>query len=297
MNAILRKRRLAAIDIGSNAVRLVVISVNEENGKLKKRKLTMIRIPIRLGADVFSEGKISEVLKQDLMNALRGFSSLMKAYRVEEHKASATSAMRDAENGQEILQELRDSQIGIDVQIIDGKTEAAYIYEAGIKEYLSKHKNYLYIDVGGGSTELTLFINGTRKSSASFQLGTVRILKKGWNDHEWDRAKQWIKKHTNGVTIHRAIGSGGNINSYYKLSRSHGKFILTRDIEVWYSTLSNMDYSQRMNDYNLRYDRADVIVPAGKIFLKILREKSIEKVITPKLGLADGLINALIKGE
>jgi len=287
--------RYAAVDIGSNAIRLVVVSVVEyKYGKsIKTKKIGLTRVPIRLGEDVFDNGAVSEEKFSDLLNAMQGFSSLIKAYRVVKFKACATSAMRCAKNGKEILAQIKKAS-GIDIEIINGKQEAEYIFNAGIEKFLQEGKNYLYIDVGGGSTELSLLIDGDRKASASFQLGTVRILKRGWQKEEWSEMKNWIHKHTKNVKLFAAIGSGGNINRYYKMSSGENKVLKVKELQKCYSSLKALTYEQRMLQFSLKYDRADVIVPAGEIFLNILNETNIKNILIPKLGLADGIINEMI---
>ena len=290
--------RYAAIDIGSNAIRLAVVSIIEDvkGNSFKTKKISLTRVPIRLGEDVFGEGVVSEAKFSDLLNAMEGFSSLIKAYRVTKFKACATSAMRGAKNGNKILAQIKKTS-GIDIEIINGKQEAEYIFNAGIEKFLKEGKNYLYIDVGGGSTELSLLIDGDRKASASFQLGTVRILKKGWQKEEWSKMKNWIHKYTKNVKFEAAIGSGGNINSYYKMSSCENKLLKFKELQQCYSSLKALTYNQRMVQFSLKYDRADVIVPAGKIFLNILNETNIKNILVPKLGLADGIINEMVSEQ
>ena len=256
----------------------------------------MTRVPIRLGEDVFNLGYISKDKIIDLENAMMGFSSLMKAYRVTKFRACATSAMRDASNGKEVLDRIK-KIADIDIKIIDGKLEAEYIFNAGIEKFLKEGKNYLYIDVGGGSTELSLLINGARKASASFKFGTVRMLNNGWHKEEWARMKDWLAEHVQDISIESAIGSGGNINRYYKLSAGKNNLLDVEDLNKLYNKLQKLDYKERIKEYNLKYDRADVIVPAGKIFLKIIEKIAVKQVIIPKLGLADGVINQMLENN
>ncbi|MFT6746128.1 MAG: exopolyphosphatase/guanosine-5'-triphosphate,3'-diphosphate pyrophosphatase [Glaciecola sp.] len=288
--------RYAAVDIGSNAIRLVVVSLLESSsGKERKiNKISLTRVPIRLGEDVFKDGKVSKDKSNDLNHALTGFSHLMKAYRVKKYKACATSALRSASNSMEVLSLIKSSS-GIDVEIIDGNTEAEYIMKAGVGQFLKKGKSYLYIDVGGGSTELSVLVDGEIKVSASFNIGTVRVLKKGWDEEEWERMRLWLNKNVADVSIKAAIGTGGNINRYYKLCHGKNKELSTKEIAQLYLKLKKLSYDERVSKFNLRLDRADVIVPAGKIFLKILKEVNVSQVIVPKLGLADGIIRDIIE--
>lgn len=282
---------LAAIDIGSNAVRLLINDVTVyKDGKTDFTKLTLLRIPLRLGFDVFKKGYIDDVKKEKLIKTIKTYALLMDIYNVEGYKACATSAMRDAANGQEILQAIR-KETGIDISIISGKEEANIIYETHIAENLVEGKSYLYIDVGGGSTEVTLFADKHTIFKESFNIGTIRLLNDAVTDEQWDYMKQFIKTHTRTYAPVEAIGSGGNINKVFSISkRKEGKSLPIQLIRDYHKELSLLTVEERIHLYNLRNDRADVIVPALQIYISIMRWAGAERIYVPKIGLADGLI-------
>lgn len=287
-------KRFAAIDIGSNAIRLLIVSGTSLNDKTRIKQMTHIRLPIRLGSDVFGNGRVSSEKETSMIHALHGFSLIMKAYKVDKYKACATSAMRDASNGPEIMQHVKELA-GINVEIIQGTEEADYIFKSVLDGILDKRNNYLYIDVGGGSTELTLIVKGKKMASSSFQLGTVRILQGKDPITEWERLHDFLKEHVEQYEIDSAIGSGGNISKLQKLAGNKKKrTIKTSDLKDISKELSKLSYEERMNEYDLKYDRADVIIPASRIFLSILEQCNIKETMVPKIGLADGLVMDMI---
>lgn len=286
--------KLAAIDIGSNAARLLVTEVtDEENNKPCFTKLSLVRVPLRLGFDVFETGKISDKKVELFLETMRGFLHLSNAYEVKAMKACATSAMRDATNSKEIISLIKEAT-GIEIEVISGSFEASLVFENHIAENLDKEHSYLYIDVGGGSTELTFFCNSQLIFKESFNIGTIRLLKNQVPDSSWDQMKEVIKNKTKGFKTVVAIGSGGNINKVFSLSkRKDGKplsFDLLRD---YYKELSNVSLHDRISIYKLKEDRADVIVPALKIYITVMRWAGAEEIYVPKIGLADGLIQHL----
>lgn len=280
-------KRYAAIDIGSNAIRLLVC---QRVGRILQ-KLTLVRLPIRLGSDVFLTGKISSKKQDVLIHGLKGFSSLMKAYEVDEYKACATSAMRDASNSSAIIKKVKE-KTGIDLEVIDGKKEADYLFKVGLEQVPEKYKSFLYIDVGGGSTELTFFSNKEIVDSYSFQLGTVRCLLEKDTKREWKKLKKFMLDISSKENVNNVVASGGNINKYLKLADngSKSKKLNCYQLAELHGALSELSFQERMDQYGLRYDRADVIVPAGRIFLEILSFTQAESIFVPKMGLADGLI-------
>lgn len=286
--------KLAAIDIGSNAARLLVTEVNcDEKGNTSFDKISLIRIPLRLGFDVFDTGKISPFKTELLLDTMRGFHFISKAYQVEHLKACATSAMRDALNTPELLIKIKELT-GLDVEVISGSDEASLVFENHIAETLTKDHSYLYIDVGGGSTEVTFFSNGKIAFKESFNIGTIRLLKNKILDKEWDEMKMLVKDKTKGSKKVVAIGSGGNINKIYSLSRlKDEKPLPLQLLRDYYKELSNASIKQRMSIYKLKEDRADVIVPALQIYLSIMRWAGAEEILVPRIGLADGLIHHL----
>jgi exopolyphosphatase/guanosine-5'-triphosphate,3'-diphosphate pyrophosphatase len=283
----------AAIDIGSNAIRLLFCRVYTLDGKPHYSKEELIRMPIRLGEDVFLHGKISEAKADRLVCALRGFSELIKAYGVQNHKAVATSAMRDASNGVEIINRVR-SETGLNVEIIDGKNEAALVFSNHIEEVLNPRYAYLYIDVGGGSTELTLYYDSKVIAAKSFNIGTVRMLLDKVDKNEWEEMKTWLKKNTYGIHPLYGIGSGGNINKIFKMSgKKETKHLSYDKLKGLYDMLASYTIQERIERLDLKPDRADVIVPAAKIFLTVMKHAEIDKVFVPQIGLSDGLVHEM----
>lgn len=283
----------AAIDIGSNAMRLLFCRVYEVAGKPHFSKEELIRMPIRLGEDVFTKGKISEQKEERLITSLRGFSELIKAYDVTAFRAVATSAMRDASNGVEIISRAK-KESGISVEIIDGKLEAALVFSNHIEELLNPKFAYLYIDVGGGSTELTLYFNQKVIAAKSFNIGTVRMLLNKDDKEEWEEMKAWLKRSTVGIHPLNAIGSGGNINKIFKMAnKKETKHLSYEKLKGQYEMLCSYTYEERIERLGLKPDRADVIVPAAKIFLTVMKTADIDKVYVPQIGLSDGIVHDL----
>ena len=285
--------RLGAIDIGSNAARLLISDAVTSNGKVLFNKVNLIRVPLRLGFDVFDLGMISTEKKVMIMETMAAFKHLLNAYNVKHLKACATSAMRDATNAASIISDVQ-QKTGIQIEVISGAAEAAYIYENHVAENLDKEHSYLYIDVGGGSTELTFFSNGKLVFEDSFNIGTIRLLKNMVEGSTWDEMKESIKLKTKGHSAVSAIGSGGNINKIFSLSKRKEDKPLTLDLlKDYYKELSSVSLADRISLYKLREDRADVIVPALQIFINCMRWASATEIYVPKIGLADGLIQNL----
>lgn len=285
---------LAAIDIGSNAARLLIAEASVyKDGTVDYTKLTLLRIPLRLGFDVFSTGVISDKKKKKLLDTIRIYKMLMDIYEVQSYKACATSAMRDATNGKEIMKEIK-ADTGIEIDIISGMEEATVLYETHIADNLNNVNSYLYIDVGGGSTEVTLFAKGQTVFKESFNIGTIRMLNEQVTEEQWEHMKWYIKTHVKDYQPLEAIGTGGNINKIFSLSkRKEGKPLPLELIKDYYKELSASTVEERMHLYNLRSDRADVIVPALQIYSSIMRWAGAEEIYVPKIGLADGLIRVL----
>ncbi|MBM3443178.1 MAG: exopolyphosphatase [Bacteroidetes bacterium] len=288
--------RLAAIDIGSNAVRLLISEVQHSDaGEPEFAKLNLVRVPIRLGFDVFDTGEISPERTAMLVESLMAFRHLLRAYDVRHVKACATSAMRDAQNAPEILEKVRAST-GFEVEVISGDAEASLIYENHIAEHMDRDDSYLYIDVGGGSTEVTLFGEGRMISKQSFDIGTIRVLKGKLEERHWDGLKEYLREATKRLRHVTAIGSGGNINKVFSLSqRKDGKPLTLEILRDLYKEFSACTLEQRMALYRLREDRADVIVPALQIYISAMRWAGCEEIFVPKIGLADGLVQHLYK--
>lgn len=289
--------RLAAIDIGSNAARLLISDADtNDQGKTQFQKLILVRVPLRLGFDVFDDNEISEEREEMFIKTIKSYQLLADVYGVEHMKACATSAMRDARNGPAIIDRVG-RETGVTIEIITGEAEASYIYENHIAENLAKDRSYLYIDVGGGSTELTFFANGQLEFKRSFNIGTIRILKNQVDEFMWDEMRDFIKRETRGHEQDMvAIGSGGNINKVFSLSkRKEGKPLHLDLLKDYYRELSSFSLEERMRVYKLREDRADVIVPALSIYVNVMRWANISEIYVPKIGLADGLIQHLYR--
>jgi exopolyphosphatase/guanosine-5'-triphosphate,3'-diphosphate pyrophosphatase len=284
---------LAAIDIGSNAARLLISEVVKHDKEIEFNKLNLIRIPLRLGFDVFEKGYIGFRKKKMLINTIDAFSALMKVYEVDHYIACATSAMRDASNSKEIIKEIK-AETGIKLEVISGDLEAEIIYENHIAELLDATKSYLYIDVGGGSTEVTLFHKSAVAFQKSFNIGTVRLLTNKVEDATWEDLKQTLKEIGRTYPKLVAIGSGGNINKIYSMINSKNiKSIPIEVIREFLRVLEPMTVDERMHTYLLKRDRADVIVPALRIYANTMKWANIDEIYVPKIGLADGLINHL----
>lgn len=282
----------AAVDIGSNAMRLLFCRAYEVNGKPVFSKEELIRLPIRLGEDVFLDGRISDKKVEKLITAMRGFHELIKVYEVDAYRAVATSAMRDASNGMEVIERIR-AEAGLNVEIIDGKSEAQLVFSNHIEEVLNPRHAYLYIDVGGGSTELTLYYNHKVMASKSFNIGTVRMLLNKVEKDEWDNMKDWIKSTTLGVRPLSAIGSGGNINKIFKMTKKDHKSLSYNKLKGINDMLNSYTYNERIEVLGLKPDRADVIVHASKIFITIMKTADIDNIFVPQIGLSDGIVHDL----
>jgi exopolyphosphatase/guanosine-5'-triphosphate,3'-diphosphate pyrophosphatase len=266
-------------------------------GKPEFAKLNLVRVPLRLGFDVFDKGEISKERVGWLLDTIKAYKHLLNVYQVDHTIAAATSAMRDARNTNDILRIVR-METGIDIKILTGQEEASIIYENHIAENLSKEEAYLYIDVGGGSTELTCFSQGKLQFKESFNIGTIRIIKKQVSEANWDEMKTFIRNRIKGIPRVTAIGSGGNINKIFSLSkRKDGKPLHIELLKDYYKELSSFSVEDRIRLYKLREDRADVIVPALQIYINTMRWANIEQIFVPKIGLADGLIQHLYEEQ
>lgn len=280
----------AAIDIGSNAVRLLVAEVIERDDHPVVKKQTLVRVPIRLGEDVFDSGIISDAKRDHLIKSLKAFRLLTEVYRVNRVRCCATSAMREASNREEVIQRV-EMESGVHIEVIDGRLEADLIVNTFWTQDLLKDRTYLYIDVGGGSTELTLLEKGKRVKCASFRIGTVRMLKQKVDEGTWEEVREFLEVLQQRHDIVMAIGTGGNINRIFKENgNSFGEPLLLSDIRKHRDRIASYSYADRITRLRLRPDRADVIIPAADIFLRIMRQAGVEEVFVPKVGLADGIV-------
>ncbi|NCW12299.1 MAG: exopolyphosphatase [Chitinophagia bacterium] len=284
---------LAAIDIGSNAARLLICEVVKKGKETEFNKLNLLRIPLRLGFDVFEKGYIGGQKKKMLINTIKAFNNLLKVYEVEHYMACATSAMRDAENAKEIIKEIK-SETSIEIEIISGDLEAEIIYENHIAELLDKDKSYLYIDVGGGSTEITLYHKSQVVLQHSFNIGTVRLLTNKVKDETWEEMKETLKDLSKKYDNMIGIGSGGNINKIFSLlGAKPNKSISYDTLKEIFKEMDPLSIDERMKKYTIKKDRAEVIVPALTIYNAICKWANIDEIHVPKIGLADGLIHHL----
>lgn len=291
-------RKFAAIDIGSNAMRLLVANVIEEPGvPTHFSKSALVRLPIRLGQDSFTMGQISDENIERMVDGMKAFKLLMKVHKIEKYAALATSAMREAVNSPEVIKTIKE-QADIDIKIIDGKTEAAIIASTDLSHLVQTEQTYLFVDVGGGSTEFSLFDNGKMVVSKSFKIGTVRLLNEMVDPNTWTEIEQWIKEQTRNYAEVILIGSGGNINKLFKMSGRK----LDKPLSYWYLNkryhfLNSLTYEQRISELDLNTDRADVIVLATEIYLNAMKWSRAKKIFVPKIGLSDGIIKAMYYGK
>ena len=294
----IKVKKYAAIDIGSNAMRLLVANIIEEEGKETHfSKNALVRVPIRLGQDAFTVGEISDENIERMVDAMKAFKLLMKVHKVEKYAAFATSAMREAYNGKEVV-EIIEKQAEISIEIIDGKKEAAIIASTDLHHLLATDKTYLYVDVGGGSTEFSLFSDGKMVASKSFKIGTVRLLNEMVHNVVWEEIEKWIKTNTANMENISLIGSGGNINKLFKMSeKAQEKPLSYIYVNSQYAYLNSLSYEQRVSDLGLNPDRADVIVLATKIYLNAMKWSGARNIYVPKIGLSDGIIKAMYYGK
>ncbi|UKT65556.1 Ppx/GppA phosphatase family protein [Pedobacter mucosus] len=287
--------RYAAIDIGSNAVRLLIADISKQDGKFKYKKNTFIRVPLRLGDDAFLDQHISDKKSADLVKTMAAFKHLMDVYHVSEYLACATSAMREAKNGQDVVKLIK-QETDLTIEIIEGQREANIIYANHIEVDLDENKTYLYIDVGGGSTELSVFVKGVPEASRSFNVGTIRILDNQDKEETWEEMKIWVKENTKAHKHLAGIGTGGNINKLFRMSDEKESAPLSlQKLNALYNKLTSYSLKERINILGLNTDRADVIIPACEIYLTLMKWTGIKQIYVPKVGMADGIIKLLIE--
>ena len=290
-----RKTNYAAIDIGSNAVRLLIKEIKEEQGNAHFSKVLMLRVPLRLGFDVFDIGKISEKKEKNMIRLMKAFRHLMKIYDVKHCRACATSAMRDAKNGMDIIKQI-EKKTGVHIDIIDGQEEAKIIYNNHVEHMEDQKGNYMYVDVGGGSTEINLLSEGQLVCSRSYNIGTVRMLNNAVKDSEWERLKNDLAELAKSYPQTNIIGSGGDINKLYRLADKKNKKKMTMQVSVLqelHTRLKALSLEERMEQFGMKPDRADVIIPAGEIFLTIANIIGASYIHVPVIGLSDGIIDEL----
>jgi exopolyphosphatase/guanosine-5'-triphosphate,3'-diphosphate pyrophosphatase len=286
--------RYGAIDIGSNAVRLLIADIIDNDGSVSFKKNTLIRVPLRLGDDAFLNHNISTKKSADLVKTMQAFRKLMDVYKVSEYMACATSAMREAKNGGEVVKQIKE-EADINLEIVQGQVEAKIIYASHAEQNIDRTKNYLYIDVGGGSTELSLFSAGELIASKSFNLGTIRILDNQDTEETWNAMRDFLREHTRHFKGIFGIGTGGNINKLYKLSEEkNGSPMAFSKLKSLYDYLDSFSLKDRINVLGLNQDRADVIIPACEIYLSVMKWAGIKNIYVPTVGMVDGIIQTLI---
>ena len=290
-------KKYAAIDVGSNAVRMLIANVIKTDGDLLFRKNALVRVPVRLGQDAFTSGEISDANIEKLVKSMASFKLLMEVHQVKDYLAYATSALRDAKNKKAILEVVADKG-GIKIEIIDGRKEAAIISNLNVFDIIDKRINFLSVDVGGGSTELSILENGQRIVSKSFKIGTVRLLNNIVNKEAWEEFESWIKKYTSDFEKVYLLGTGGNINKLFKMAKlKEGDPISYLTLNNVYNKLAAMSYEKRIIDLGLNPDRSDVILPASEIYLKAIKWSGAKGVYVPRMGLSDGMIREMIKRD
>ena len=288
-------RKFAAIDVGSNSVRLLIANVLQNGDGPFFKKSSLIRVPVRLGANAFTDHKIPEVSIVHLEETMHAFKHLMRANDVIHYKGCATSAMREAANGPQIIKRIRE-KTGINIEIISGNTEASLIFNSQNASMGKIESNCLFVDVGGGSTEITIFSKGKAVAAKSFSIGTIRILQNQVEKDDWKRMKEWVKEKASGLKDFSMLGSGGNINRIAKLAElKPDKALSFEKLNEMLEDLKAHTYEERMKLYDLNPDRADVIVPAGEIFISIMKWVDADKIFIPKIGLGDGIVREVFK--
>ncbi|WP_405291609.1 Ppx/GppA phosphatase family protein [Algibacter sp. Ld11] len=287
-------KKYAAIDIGSNAVRLLISNIIEQKGRpVQFKKNSLVRVPIRLGADVFIKNKISKENTARILDTMLAFKLLMKSHKVVKYKACATSAMRESDNGSKVVEAVL-KHAGIQIDVIDGEEEAAIIAATDLNKFIDPNKIYLYVDVGGGSTEFTVIDHGKQVISRSFKIGTVRLLNDMVKKETWQELQTWIDVNTKIYDKIEVIGSGGNINKIFKISgKAMGKPLTYFYMTSYYNTLQSYSYEERITELDLNQDRADVIIPAMRIYMSAMKWSGAKNIYVPKIGLADGIIKSI----
>jgi len=287
--------RYAAIDIGSNAVRLLIANIMETEDGYVYKKDTLLRVPLRLGDESFLHQKLSDKKIKELVQTMLAFRNLMDVFKVTEYRAFATSAMREAKNGADVIKQVK-KEANINIEIITGNVEAKMIYSSHFEDTLDHKLNYLYIDVGGGSTELSIFSKNKVVASHSFNIGTIRMLDNKDTEEEWLNLKNWIKDNSKGLKPLVGIGTGGNINKLHRLSNEKEGVPLTYNkLKSIYNHLNSFSLKERIQVLDLNQDRADVIIPASEIYLSVMKWAGIKTIYVPKVGLVDGIIVSLIE--
>lgn len=287
-------KNFAAIDIGSNAARLLISAVNFEQEKPTANKVMLLRYPLRLGEDVFRTGRIGKDKLDKTLELLRTYKCLMDLFEIVDYRACATSAMRDARNGRELANAIK-KETAINVEIIGGQEEARIISTSYIADELDSDCCYLYVDVGGGSCEITVVVDREIKNSKSFNVGTLRMLAGAVDTEEYASLSEWVRKETKEYNQLKIVGLGGNINKLYRLAGASKEKLSSKQLTSLLNELSNLTVDERMKKYKLRADRADVIIPAAELFINTMKSSGASQIIVPTVGIVDGIIYHLYK--
>lgn len=286
-------KKYAAIDIGSNAMRLLICMVVEDSERTDFKKVSLVRLPIRLGQEAFTSHSLLKETIVKFLDGMKAFKIIMDIHGIADYMAVATSAMREAENGEKVVKKIKEST-GIDINIIDGKLEAEIIFKAHFRNSSYLDCNYVYVDVGGGSTEITILSGPTILASKSFKIGTIRMMNDMVSKEKWKEMKDWVKIQTAPLEHIEMIGSGGNINKIYKLMEAeYPQPVLYHEFKAMRQTLTKMSYDQRIKTFQLNPDRADVIVPAAEIYYSVMKWADSSILHVPKIGLTDGIVQLL----
>ena len=291
----MKLKKFAAIDIGSNAIRILIANIIQTEHNVVFQRNSLIRSPVRLGEDSFTLGEISPKSLKRFVKTMKAFKLLMNIHGVSHYKAFATSALREANNSSYVIKTVK-KKAGIKVEIIDGTKEAEIIFNSKISEFINTQKTFLFVDVGGGSTEFTFINEGNHIVSKSFKIGTVRLINNLIDDRVWVGIEKWIKKNSMKYDKITLMGSGGNINKLFKLSNiKEGKPLSKIKLSQLFNQLEKLNYEHRILKFELNPDRADVIVPAARIYLKALEWSGGQKIYVPRFGLSDGMIKYMYK--
>lgn len=285
--------KFGAIDIGTNAARLLIGEVIEDNGISSVKKISYTRIPLRLGMEVFENGEISKKKAEEFKKSMLAFKLISEVFDVKEMRACATSAMREASNGKEIQRMIK-KETAVSIDIIDGDEEANIIFSSFLKIDYDLSGAFIVIDVGGGSTEISIFEKGKNRKYKSFPVGTIRLLKGKVDDSVWEKISNWLNKNVVPSKKYSVFATGGNINKMHKLLGKKGsETIAVKELKELHKELQSYSLSKRITKFQLKPDRADVIIPAGQIFLKTLKNLNVSELFVPKVGLSDGIIHQL----
>jgi exopolyphosphatase/guanosine-5'-triphosphate,3'-diphosphate pyrophosphatase len=289
----LKFKKIGAIDIGSNAMRLLITQVRESEGETFFKKVSLTRLPVRLGQEAFIEQELSDQTISKFLQGMKAYKYLLQVHDVQVYRACATSAMREAKNGSDVVKKAMD-KTGIPIEIIDGREEAELIFNGHFKDKLDPDSNYIYIDVGGGSTEITILSEERIIAAKSFKVGTIRLLNDLVKESHWKEMKTWVKQKTKHLDHVEAIGSGGNINKLYKLSeKSYPRPMIYQELKFLKNDLTALSFEERISKYNLNPDRADVITLAGEIYFSVMKWSDASIIHVPKIGLTDGIVTDL----